>query len=84
MSERNYIYSKAVSTRAYWIYKQIRSTKVAGNDFLKPVVNVAAPFIVMAVNAKTKNPKVGQATANVLKSISGGRVLKLTELQGIG
>ena len=33
----------------------------------------------MAVGAKTKNPKVGQATTNILKSISGGKVLSLTD-----
>ena len=34
--------------------------------FLKPVVNLAAPLIGMAVGAKTKNPKVAQATTNFL------------------
>ena len=38
----------------------------------------------MAVGAKTKNPKVGQATTNILKSIPGGRVLSLTDMQGDG
>ena len=41
------------------------------NKFLKPAVNVAAPFIGMAVGAKTKSPKVAQATAKILKSIWG-------------
>ena len=44
-------------------------TEKAWNKFLKPAVNVAAPFIGMAVEAKT-NPKVGQATISILKSIS--------------
>ena len=38
----------------------------------------------MAVSAKTKNPKVGQATANILKSISGGKFLSHTDLYGDG
>ena len=38
----------------------------------------------MAVSAKTKNPKVGQATAKILKSMSGGKILSLTDLHGNG
>ena len=38
----------------------------------------------MPVTAKTKNPKVGQATTNILKSISGGKTLSLTDLHGNG
>ena len=38
----------------------------------------------MAVRAKTKNPKVGQATADILKSISGGKTLSLTDVYGNG
>ena len=55
--------------------KFLKGTQIAWNNFLKPAVNVAAPFIGMAVTAKTKNSKVGQATTNILKSISGGKVL---------
>ena len=35
-----------------------KGTQTAWNRFLKPAVNAAAPFIGMAVNAKTKNPKL--------------------------
>ena len=38
----------------------------------------------MAVSAKTKNPKIGQATANILKNISGGKILSLTDMHGRG
>ena len=38
----------------------------------------------MAVSVKIKNPKVGQDTTNILKSISGGRVLNLTDMYGHG
>ena len=51
---------------------------------MKPAVNVAAPFIGMAVGAKTKHPKVAQATTIILKSISVGKLLSLTELHGHG
>ena len=38
----------------------------------------------MAVSAKSKKPKVGQATINILKSLSGGKILNLTDLHGNG
>ena len=38
----------------------------------------------MAVSPKTKNPKVGQATTNIIKSISGGKILSLTDMHGNG
>ena len=44
-------------------------------NFFKLAVIVAVPFVGMAVSAKTKNPKVGRATTNILKSISGGKPL---------
>ena len=60
--------------------KIFRGTHTAWNKFLKPAVIVAAPFIGMAVSGKTKNPKVGQATTNLLKSISEGKGLSLTDM----
>ena len=61
-----------------------RGTQTAWNKFLKPAINATAPYIVMAVTAKTKNPKVGQVTTNILKSTSGGRILSLTDMHGRG
>ena len=61
-----------------------RGTKTAWDKFLKPAINATAPFIGMAVGVKTKNPKVGQATTNILKSISGGKILSLTDMHGKG
>ena len=43
------------------------------NSFFKPAFNVGAPFIGMALGAKTKNPRIAQATTNLLESISGGK-----------
>ena len=60
------------------LQKIFRGTQTAWNKFLKPAVNVVAPFIGMAVSAKTESPKVGQGTTNILKSISGGKILSLT------
>ena len=53
-----------------------RSTK-ARNWFLKPTINTLAPLIGMA---KSKNPQVAPATTNNLKSISGGKILSLTDM----
>ena len=66
------------------LQKIFKGTQTAWNKFLKPAVNVAAPYIVMAVSAKTKKPKVGQATTNIIKSISGGKILSLTDMHGNG
>ena len=66
------------------LQKFFRGTETAWNKFSKPAVNVATPFIGMAVSAKTKNSKVGQATTNILKSISGGKVLSQTDIHGNG
>ena len=66
------------------LQKFFRGTETAWNKFLKPAVNATAPFLGMAVSAKTKNPKVVQATTNILKSISGGKILSLTDMHGHG
>ena len=64
--------------------KIFKGSQTAWNKFLQPAVNIAAPFIGMAVGAKTKNPKVAAATTNILKSISGGKILSLTDMHGRG
>ena len=66
------------------LQKNFKGTQTACNKLLKLSVNVAAPFIGIAVSAETKNPRVGQATTNFLKSISGGRVLSSTDMHGHG
>ena len=66
------------------LQKKFKGTLTAWNKFLKPAINETAPFIGMAVSAKTKNPKVGQATTNILKSLSGGKILSLTDKHGNG
>ena len=67
-----------------YIKKIFKGSQTAWNKFVKPAVNVAAPFIGMAVGAKGKSPKIGQATTNILKSISGGKILSLTDMNGRG
>ena len=64
--------------------KIFRGTQTAWNNFLKLAINATVPFIGMAICAKTKNPKVGQATTNILQSLKGGKVLNLTDMHGRG
>ena len=59
-------------------------TEKLWNEFWRPAVNVAAPFIDMAVSANTKNFKVGAATTSILKNISGLKNLSLTDMHGNG
>ena len=66
------------------LQKFFRGTQTAWNKFPKPAINATAPNIGMAVSAKTKNSKVGAATTNILKSISGGKILSLTDMLGRG
>ena len=66
------------------LQKIVKGTQTAWNKFLKPTFNATAPFIRISVSAKTKNPKVGAATTNILKSISGGKILSLTDMHGNG
>ena len=57
------------------LQKIFKETQTAWNRFLKPAVNVAAPFFGMAVGAKTKNKRVAQATTNMFNSKNGGKLL---------
>ena len=66
------------------LQKILRGTQSTWNKVLKPSLSMASPYIGMAVSAKTKNPKIGQATAKILKSISGGKILSLTDMHGNG
>ena len=61
-----------------------RGTQTAWNKFLKPALNLASPYVGKAVSAKIKNPKIGQATRNILKSLTGGKFLSLTDMHGRG
>ena len=64
--------------------KIFKGSQTAWNKFLKPTVNTLAPVIGMAVGAKSKNAKVGAATTNILKSLTGGKILSLTDMHGRG
>ena len=62
--------------------KVFKVTQTAWNHFLKKALNIASPYYGTAVGAKTTNPKIGQATTNILKSISDGKILSLTDING--
>ena len=64
--------------------KIFKGSQTAWSKFLKPTINTLAPVIGMAVGAKSKNAKVGAATANILKSLTGGKNLSLTDMHGNG
>ena len=66
------------------VQKIFRATQTAWNKFLNPAVTVVEPFIGLIVSAKTMNPKLGHATTNILKSISGGKNLSLTDMHARG
>ena len=60
--------------------KIFKGSQTAWNKFLKPTINTLAPVIGMAVRAKSKNKQVGAATTNILKSLTGGKTLSLTDM----
>ena len=62
------------------LIKFYKGTEKTRNKLSKPAVNVAAPFFGIAVGTKTENPKVGQATTNILKSVCGVKKLSLTDM----
>ena len=64
--------------------KLFKGSQTAWNKFLKATINTLARVIGMVVGAKSKNKQVGAATTNILKSLTGGRILSLTDMNGRG
>ena len=64
--------------------KIFKGSQTAWSKFFKPTINTLAPVIGMAVGAKSKNKQVGAATTNILKSLTGGKILSLTDIHGNG
>ena len=62
--------------------KIFKGSQIAWNSFLKPTLNPPAPVFVLSVGSKSKNPKIGAATTNILKSSSGGKILSLGDMHG--
>ena len=66
------------------LQKIFRGTKSAWDKFIKPGLKMATPLISAAVAAKTKKPQSAQVTNSFLKSLTGGKVLSLTDMHGNG
>ena len=61
-----------------------RGTNKAWDSFIKPGLKMATPLISAAVASKTRNPQSAQITSNILKSLTGGKILSLTDMHGRG
>ena len=68
----------------YTTKKIIEGSQTAWSKFLKPTTNTLAPVIGMAVGGKSKNAKVGAATAIILKSLTGVNIISLIDMHGRG
>ena len=64
--------------------KIFKGTEKKWNNFLKPGLQKATPNISAGVAAKTKHRQSAQITWSISKSLTGGRVLNLTDLHGNG
>ena len=66
------------------LQKIFGGTKKTWDSFIKPGLKMATPLISAAVSAKTKKPQSAQVANSILKSITGGKTLSLTDLHGNG
>ena len=66
------------------LQKTFRGTQKAWKKFIKPGLKMATPLISAAVAAKTKNPQSAQVASSILKSLTGGKILSLTDMHGRG
>ena len=61
-----------------------KGTEKMWNYFSKPGLKIATPINSAGVAAKTKNPQSAEITSNILKSLTSGKNLSLTDLHGHG
>ena len=66
------------------LQKIFRGTKTAWDKSIKPGLKMATPLISAAVAAITENPQSAQVTNSILKSLTGGKILSLTDMHGNG
>ena len=71
----------SIKSKLQKIYK---GTKTAWDKFIKPGLKMATPVISAAVAAKTENPQSAQVTNSILRSLTGGKNLSLTDIHGNG
>ena len=62
--------------------KIFKGSETARNMFFKPGLKMATPIISAAVAAKTRNLQSGQVVNTISKSLTGGKILSLTDLHG--
>ena len=62
------------------LQKIFKGTKTAWDKFIKPGLKMVTPLISAAVAAKTKNPQSAQVANSILKSLTGGKILSLTDM----
>ena len=76
---------EGVSTQSK-LQKFFRGTNKAWDSFTKPGLKMATPLKSAAVAAKTNSPQSAQITNNILKSVTGGKILSLTFMheRGLG
>ena len=66
------------------LQKIYRGTKKAWEVYIRPGLKMATLLISAAVAAKTKNPQSAQVTNSILKTLTGGKVINLTDMHGNG
>ena len=63
-------------------FKKFSEERKKHGIVIKPVLKMATPLKSATVAAKTKSPQSVQITNNILKSLTGGKVLGLTDMHG--
>ena len=58
-----------------------KCTEKMWNNFIKPRLKIATPFISAGVAAKTKNRQSSQITSKNLKSMTGGKFWSISGMQ---
>ena len=66
------------------LQKVFRGTKKAWDIFIRPGLKMATPLTSATLAAKTKNPQSAQVTNSILKSLTGCKVVSLTDMHGRG
>ena len=66
------------------LQKIFKGTKKVWDCFIKTGLKMSTPLISAAVAAKTKNPQSAQVTNSILTSLTGGKILSLTDMHGRG
>ena len=66
------------------VKKIFKGSQTAWSKFSKPALKIATPVISAGAAMKTKNAQSAQVTSNILKSLTGGKILSLTDMHGKG